>query len=414
MKKLIAWMILLVMVGAFAATAGAEGYVYVLIEDGFTTDNIKNSVIVTEAGNLVIAGSKLPEGTLETGIPTLREVTTDGKTVWEAGDAPETEYAYYRTVVVMDSGAYVVNEHGGRTSSKGEYELLNTLTRIRDGKIEDTHTIVENQTFIYQGKNTVLVMGTAEKKRDSHGGTFYARYLAGMDESFNELWREEYHDHELRFSGLIPVETGYVAYGHLEEQETGDRSQFGMVALLDDAGKIQWINSVESNFIKQFNDAEILADGSILAIGEYTMREAANEDSPGYYGGIAARFSATGELLWETMYDSTSYGKFFAMEPVEGGYLCIGNDMFEPKKLKFTLLDDSGKELGLWHVQHAEIGRFIEPVDMLTVGGTLVFVGGVRMSSDMDAQEYRPLRTYISIFDLEDLAEYVHVPVSHG
>ena len=356
-----------------------------MLEDDYLPDIAGNSFRVLPDGSLLIAGNARgmaeasDRGSLMLGLDPDNTVQSKALHNWEAGEG------YFRGIAEFSDGPLITNNMVFAMNGE-EAAFYDVLTTLRDGQVLAEQATENDQISVYQGKDCALVSGTAKKTKDKHSGKFYVYYLTAMNQAFETLWRKEFTDEEFRIQGVAHAPDGYFAYGLVEEQETGRRNSLPAVMKLTDTGDIIWSNHIMSSYIAFYTDAVLLADGGLLAVGQYTMEEAAATDAAAHYVGIATRYAADGEILWHREYDSTSTGMLFAIEPYADGFLAAGavNSHAARSEIFLTHLNDAGNVLQTWTLRDARVEAFREPVNMLATPSGYCIVSRVSLAERED------------------------------
>lgn len=226
------------------------------------------------------------------------------------------------------------------TNKKGEVEIISTTIIVNTTQKGDTTTkgTTATETFPSTAKDsnkTTTVPGTT---KDGSRGTVptysvvpaetVAPKTTGIKISSGNTFG---NGTQCFFSANAATSDGRVAVGNTMLSADGKRTDIvsGLIVKYNEAGKRQWYDILSGDEITKFDDAAVLADGSIIVVGE-TIAENIAPDSQykckGTVEGVMVKYSANGKRQWIKLFGGSEGDIINAVAATPDGGFVIGGD----------------------------------------------------------------------------------------
>jgi hypothetical protein len=193
--------------------------------------------------------------------------------------------------------------------------------------------------------------------------------LFKINSTGDSIWSRNYTDYSI-ISGL----------GSMDIQITSDKGfiavEDGIILKTDSLGNKQWDLETSAN---DLTNIRVLPDGSFVALGNESIGIPTSSNSLDY---VLMKFDASGNKLWEKLYDVDNYEwpANLCLTP-EGGFIFTGKTKVHTENIDETVIiktDENGNKLAMKTIN---LGDDAQPRGLILQNGSYVYYGGTTLST---------------------------------
>ncbi len=130
------------------------------------------------------------------------------------------------------------------------------------------------------------------------------------------------------FSANAATGDGSVAVGNISGGSTIDDAVSGIVVVkYKENGKKDWSDTIDTDDLTLFEDVAVLADGSIIAVGDTNATNLVSDAlyrCKGTTEAFMVKYSSSGKRLWTKVFGGSGGDMFYAVAPTSDGGFVVG------------------------------------------------------------------------------------------
>ncbi|MFY7990252.1 MAG: T9SS type A sorting domain-containing protein [Fluviicola sp.] len=229
----------------------------------------------------------------------------------------------------------------------------------------------KGEGIVQLADSSYLITGSSSSFEDAPSQAF----LLHIDKTGNYLWSKAYGGSEFENGRRVLAIDGY-GYFIAGASSSGASANFdAWLTFVNESGEQQWEQHIDLGAHEWVNDAVLLADSSVLIIGETDSTASGENDI------LLARISKAGQVVWSKKIGSTGPDRGLAMKKLDTMHVVIAGSWYNEDSLKqkgyVAKMDIDGnliwnKQLGL--ACAAQINELIITTEIMALGES-VFTG---------------------------------------